>query len=79
MFERLIHRLGFGFISEVELGSHIVQKNEDGDLISEVSRQGAFLFLPTVFFRVYKELIFNVGYGVEFETNENLGLLKSRP
>jgi hypothetical protein len=70
------HNIGIGLIAEVELGSHIVQKNEEGEMVSEVNREGALLILPTVFIRIYKGLIINAGYGVEFESNENLGLLK---
>ena len=72
----LNHYLGFGIIAEVELGSHIVELDDDGDMISEVSREGAFLLLPSAFTRIYKDLILIVGYGVEFEDHENLGLLK---
>ena len=70
------HIVGIGIIAEVEIGSHIVQKNEEGEMISEVHRKGAFLVLPSVFIRIYKGLILNAGYGVEFESHENLGLLK---
>jgi hypothetical protein len=68
--------LGVGLISEVEIGSHIVQKNEDGTAETEVERSGAFLVLPAVFIRLHKGLILSGGYGVEFENHENLGLLK---
>jgi hypothetical protein len=70
------HIIGIGIIAELEIGSHVVQKNEDGDMVSEVHREGAFLVLPSAFVRIYKGLILNAGYGVEFESNENLGLLK---
>ena len=72
----LNHYVGIGLIAEVEIGSHIVQLDDDGDMISEVSRKGAFLVLPSAFIRIYKGLFLNAGYGVEFETHENLGLLK---
>ncbi len=67
---------GVGITTELEIGSHIIQKNEDGDIVSEVQRQGAVLLLPSVFIRVYKGLIVTVGYGVELEKNENLGMAK---
>ncbi len=67
---------GVGVISEVEIGSHIIEKNEAGDVISRVDREGAVLVLPTVFFKIYKGLIFYAGYGIEFEKRENLGLMK---
>ncbi len=67
---------GAGITAELEIGSHIIQKNEDGDIISEVQRQGAVLLLPSVFIRVYKGLIVTVGYGIELEKNENLGMAK---
>ena len=72
----LHHYVGIGLIAEVEIGSHIVQKDEEGEMISEVHREGAFLVLPSAFFRIYKGLILYAGYGVEFESHENLGLLK---
>lgn len=68
--------LGIGLIAEVELGSHVVQMSEQGTVISEVDREGAFLVLPAVFVRLHKGLILSGGYGVEFEHKENLGLLK---
>jgi hypothetical protein len=68
--------LGIGIITEVEIGSHIVQKNEDGSAETEVERKGAFLVLPAVYVRLLKGLVLSGGYGVEFEDNENLGLLK---
>jgi hypothetical protein len=70
------HFMGVGVISELELGSHVIQTDDTGDLIGEVRREGAFLVLPTVFFKVKKSLVIYAGYGIEFETNENLGLLK---
>jgi len=72
----LNHRFGVGLTAEVEIGSHIIQQNEDGDIISEVKRQGAILFLPSVFIRVYKGLIVTIGYGIELEKNENLAMAK---
>ncbi len=70
------HNFGIGVISEFEIGSHIIQKNEEGDVVSEVERESAFLILPTTFIRVYNNLIFTAGYGIEFEKGKNLGLLK---
>ena len=70
------HIIGIGLIAEVEIGSHIVQVDEEGEMSSEMHRSGAFLVLPSVFFRVYKGLILSAGYGVEFEDKENLSLLK---
>ncbi|MCB0495368.1 MAG: hypothetical protein KDC79_04490 [Cyclobacteriaceae bacterium] len=69
-------RLGIGLSAELELGSHVVQKDEDGDVVSEVRREGAVLILPSVFYRVYGGLVLTAGYGIEFEKNENLGLMK---
>lgn len=68
--------LGVGVISELEIGSHIILKSEDGTTETEVERKGAFLVLPAVFIRLHKGLILSGGYGVEFEDHENLGLLK---
>jgi hypothetical protein len=72
----LNHFIGIGVISELEIGSHVIQKDEAGDVIGDVKREGAFLILPTAFIKVYKGLIFYGGYGVEFERNENIGLMK---
>jgi len=70
------HFLGIGIMAEVEIGSHIFEINEQSGTMTEVERNGAILLIPTVFARVYKGLIFSFGYGVEFEKDENLGLLK---
>ncbi|VAX35093.1 hypothetical protein MNBD_UNCLBAC01-2166 [hydrothermal vent metagenome] len=72
----LNHRIGVGLMAEWEIGSHIIQKNELGDVIAEVDRSSAFLLLPSIFFRVYKGLTITAGYGVEFEKDENLALSK---
>lgn len=69
-------RVGIGLSAELELGSHVIQKNEDGDVVSEVEREGAILLLPSVFIRVYEGLTITAGYGIEFEKNENLALSK---
>lgn len=69
-------RVGIGLSAELELGSHVIQKDEEGDVVSEVEREAAVLILPSVFVRVYKGLIVTAGYGVEFERNENLALMK---
>lgn len=68
--------IGIGFVTEYEFGSHIVQKNEEGHIISEVEREGAFLILPSAFFKVHKGLCLTVGYGIEIEKHENLVLAK---
>ena len=68
--------IGIGIVAEYEFGSHIVQRNEGGSVISEVEREGAFLILPSAFFKIYKGLILTVGYGVELEKHENLILSK---
>jgi hypothetical protein len=72
----LNHNIGIGLVAELEIGSHIIQKDEAGNIVAEVERKSAFLVLPTAFIRVYKGLILTVGYGVEFEKSENLGLSK---
>ncbi len=68
-------RIGIGLVAEVEIGSHIIQENENG-IIVEVERSGAFLLLPTTFITVYKGLIFTAGLGIEFARDENLFLSK---
>ena len=75
-FRELNHNFGVGIIAEFEIGSHIVQKDDDGEVVSEAERKSAVLILPTACIRVYKGLIFKVGYGVELEEQHNLGLLK---
>ncbi len=75
-FREINHFIAVGIISEFELGSHIVEKSEENVVISEVNRESAILILPTLCFRVYKGLLFKVGYGVEFEKSHDLGLLK---
>ena len=76
-YVREVHKnIGIGLIAEVEVGSHIIQKGESGNIVSEVERESAFLVLPAVYFRVYKGLIVSAGYGVELEKSENLGLFK---
>jgi len=69
--------IGIGITAELEIGSHIIQKDELGVVISEVEREGAALLLPSIFIKVYKGLIFTTGYGIEFEKNENLALAKA--
>lgn len=68
--------LGIGVMSEIELGSHIIQVDDLDGATREVERHSAALVIPTVFFRLYKGLIISSGYGVEFEKNENLALFK---
>lgn len=72
----ILPNIGIGIVAEYECGSHIVQKNEEGNITSEVEREGAVLILPSAFFKIYKGLIITVGYGVEFEKHENLMLSK---
>lgn len=75
-FREINHRLAIGLISEVEIGSHVIQKDELGVTVAEVEREGAVLVLPTIAIRLVKGLLFYGGYGIEFEKKENLGLLK---
>lgn len=66
---------GIGIIAEVELGSHIIAIDEETQEEEEVSRESASLLLPAIYFTVHNFVI-SIGYGIEFEKNENLGLLK---
>jgi hypothetical protein len=68
--------VGLGVITEVEIGSHIIQKGEQGTIVTEMEREGALLIAPSAFFRLQKGLVLSAGYGIEFEKTENLGLLK---
>ena len=70
------HYFGVGIMAEAEIGSHIVEINEHNGDVSEVNRSGAILLIPAVFVRTVKNLFLSVGYGVELESNENLGLFK---
>ncbi len=70
------HWLEVGLTTELEIGSHIIQTNEDGAVILEVERESSILILPSVFINVYKGLILTAGYGIELEKSENLALLK---
>lgn len=67
--------IGVGVIAEIEVGSHIIAMNEETHEEEEVSRQSAFLIAPAVYF-VAGNFVGSVGYGVELEKMENLGLLK---
>jgi len=69
--------IGIGLTAELEIGSHIIQKDDLGAVVSEVKREGAALLLPSIFIKIYKGLIFTAGYGVEFEKTENLALAKA--
>lgn len=73
---KLNHFLGIGIMAEAEIGSHIVQVNEHNGNIMQVDRKGAILLIPAIFAHVYKGLIVSIGYGMEFESQENLNLLK---
>jgi hypothetical protein len=68
--------MGVGVMAEAELGSHIIMVNEHNGNVTQVDRKGAILVIPAVFFHVYKGLIVSMGYGMEFESSENLGLYK---
>ncbi len=68
--------VGLGLVAEYECGSHIVQKNKEGVIISEAKREGAFLVLPSAFFKIHKGLVVTVGYGIEIEKHESLALAK---
>lgn len=66
---------GVGFISEIELGSHIISMDEISHEEAELIRESALLILPALYFQT-GNFITSVGYGVELEKNENLGLFK---
>jgi len=74
---KLNNYIGIGVMAEVEIGSHIIMVDEHNGVQTEVERNSAVLIIPAAFFQVYKGLILSVGYGGEFEKNENLGLLKT--
>jgi hypothetical protein len=67
--------LAIGFISEIELGSHIISMNEELHEMSEVERKSAILVLPVLYYQIGKFGLYS-GYGIEFEQEENLGLFK---
>lgn len=64
-----------GFISEIELGSHIISINVESHEQSEVERKLAVLVLPVLYYQIGKFGLYS-GYGIEFEQEENLGLFK---
>lgn len=66
---------GLGILGEFEVGSHIIAIDEHSQEQQEISRQSAVLLLPSVYL-IYHHFIVSVGYGVEFEKNENLAMFK---
>ena len=67
--------MGIGVIGEIEVGSHIISKNENSHESIEVNRESAFLLCPAIYFKT-GNFVTSVGYGIEFEKSENLALLK---
>ena len=67
--------LGIGVIAEIEVGSHIIGEDERSHQQQEISRESAFLLLPALYFKT-GNFVSSIGYGVELEKSENLGLLK---
>ena len=67
--------LSLGAIIEYEAGQHIVFKEDENGETIEINRANALLMLPNLSF-VFKPVILAVGYGIELEKEENLGLLK---
>lgn len=73
------HRFGIGAIFETEIGYEVIDDKTSTTPSTLYARETAILFQPAVFYRVYKGLIFSVGYGLEFENTEHekiLGLFK---
>jgi hypothetical protein len=68
-------RFGVGAILEVEIGYQVINDKTSQNPSTLYKRETAVLFQPAVFFRVYKGLIFNAGYGVEFENSEHEKIL----
>lgn len=67
--------IGIGFIAEIEVGSHIIAVDETCHEEHELSRESAFLLLPAIYFKT-GHFVTSIGYGIELEKHENLGLLK---
>lgn len=67
--------MGIGVIGEIEVGSHIISKNEYSHETIEINRETAILLCPALYFKS-GNFVASVGYGVEFEKSENLALLK---
>ena len=67
--------LSIAALADFELGSHIIEHDNNGD-IHEVERERALLLMPGLSFRVVKGLTLFAGYGVEIEKTESLGLLR---
>jgi len=68
-------RFGVGAILEVEIGYQVINDKTSPNPSTLYKRETAVLFQPAVFIRVYKGLIFNAGYGVEFENSEHEKIL----
>ena len=66
---------GIGAIAEMEVGSHIISMDQSSNEQAEVERESAFLLLPALYFTTGK-FVASIGYGVELEKSQNLGLLK---
>ena len=71
----IINFFAVGGIVEYEAGQHIIIKNEDGEE-NKITRTNSLLLIPTVYFSIHHLVVFTIGYGIEFEEKENLGLLK---
>lgn len=72
---RINSYMGIGVIGEIEVGSHIISKNEQSHETIEVNRESAFLLCPAIYIKT-GNFVASVGYGIEFEKSENLALLK---
>ena len=73
----LFKNFGVGAIVEYEAGQHIIGKEEENGEAIDLIRSNALLLLPTLHYAFFNHMvILTAGYGIEFEQEENLGLLK---
>ena len=74
---RIFKNFAVGGIIEYEAGQHIIIKDghSHGEEI-DYTRKNSLLIIPTVYYVIHHLVVVTVGYGVEFEEDENLGLLK---
>lgn len=63
---------GLGFHNEVELEMYEVETGE----MTFIEREYPLVVTLDALYKPYKELIFVIGYGVEFEKSENLNLIR---
>lgn len=74
---RIFKNIAIGGIIEYEAGQHIIMKDDHshGEEV-EITRKNSLLIIPSVYYIIDHLVVISIGYGIEFEEDENLGLLK---